>query len=207
MRARLSSALREGPAGSRGCGKNTTVAFQLDFRYILLENFLEKITVGYKLSTHRLATEKPGRGRTKRTAEQREEDLRRHQESVERMNLANIITAEEVALHKLKSSWLYQIKHRALKTGLDFDLDVESLELPVECPILGLKLQFNVGGADDNSYSMDRRDNTKGYTKDNIQIISLKANRLKSNATLEELIKIGEWAAKQKATKKGALDK
>ena len=154
--------------------------------------------MGYTLSFHNLATTKPGPGTNYRTAEQREDDLRRHKESLEKLEKEQSGITLEAALHKLKVQWLYQIKHRAIKAGMLFDLDAESLELPEFCPILGVKLKFNTGGADDSSYSMDRRDNTKGYTKDNAQIISLKANRLKSNATLDELVKMGEWAAQQK---------
>ena len=158
--------------------------------------------MGYTLSFHNLATAKPSQGMGTRTAEQKEDDLQRHKESLERLEKEQSGITLKAALHKLKVQWLYQIKHRAIKAGMLFDLDAESLELPDFCPILGIKLKFNTGGADDNSYSMDRIDNTKGYTKDNAQIISLKANRLKSNATLDELIKMGEWAGQQKIKEK-----
>lgn len=39
----------------------------------------------------------------------------------------------------------------------------------------------------DNSASIDRIDNDKRYVKGNVWIISTKANRIKSNATLAEL--------------------
>jgi hypothetical protein len=42
--------------------------------------------------------------------------------------------------------------------------------------------------------SIDRIDSTKPHTLDNIQIISWRANDIKMNATLEELIMVGEWA-------------
>jgi hypothetical protein len=34
---------------------------------------------------------------------------------------------------------------------------------------------------------VDRLDNDKGYTPDNIRVISMRANDIKSNATLDEL--------------------
>jgi len=56
-----------------------------------------------------------------------------------------------------------------------------------KCPIFGIVLEFNSTGFRDNSPSIDRIDSTKGYTPDNIQIISWKANSIKRNASLEEL--------------------
>jgi len=56
-----------------------------------------------------------------------------------------------------------------------------------KCPVFGFDLEFNSAGFRETSPSIDRIDSTKGYTLDNIQIISWKANRLKSYATLEDL--------------------
>jgi hypothetical protein len=50
-----------------------------------------------------------------------------------------------------------------------------------------MKLEFNTAGFRETSPSIDRIDSTKGYTPDNIQIISWKANRVKGYATLQEL--------------------
>ena len=140
------------------------------------------------------------RGQHHRTAAQKAEDMKRHLESLqkiaeeeERLNIA-----AEVDLHKLKTQWLYQIKHRSKAKQIPFNLTLDDLELPTECPILGISLKFNKNGAFDDSYSIDRIDNTKGYTKGNVQIISLLANLLKSKGTLDQLIKVGEWARKQK---------
>jgi hypothetical protein len=44
-----------------------------------------------------------------------------------------------------------------------------------------------------NAPSIDRIDNSKGYTKDNIMIVSTKLNLLKKDATIDELIKIGDF--------------
>ena len=56
--------------------------------------------------------------------------------------------------------------------------------------------QDNKGGilTNPNAPSVDRIDSTKKHTLDNLQIISVKANLHKSNATLDELIAQGERA-------------
>jgi len=56
-----------------------------------------------------------------------------------------------------------------------------------KCPVFGFNLEFNDAGFRETSPSIDRIDSDKGYTKDNIQIISWKANRLKAYATVEDL--------------------
>lgn len=56
-----------------------------------------------------------------------------------------------------------------------------------KCPVFGFELQWNTAGFRETSPSIDRIDSSRGYTKDNIQIISWKANRLKAYATVEDL--------------------
>ena len=48
-------------------------------------------------------------------------------------------------------------------------------------------MTINREKTEDNSYSLDRIDSTKGYIKGNVWIISKRANVIKNNATLEEL--------------------
>jgi hypothetical protein len=80
---------------------------------------------------------------------------------------------------------LTSIKARARLKDLDFDLTIEDIRPPEVCPILGIPLHR--AGCRDGTPSVDRIDNTKGYTKDNIWVISNKANTMKNNATLQEL--------------------
>ena len=42
--------------------------------------------------------------------------------------------------------------------------------------------------------SLDRRDTSLGYVKGNVEIISRKANRMKNDGTLDDLIEIGRAA-------------
>ena len=87
-------------------------------------------------------------------------------------------------------------KDRAKKKGIDFSITLKDIELPEYCPVLGVKLEVNRGkghGGRDNSYSLDRIDPTLGYVEGNVQVMSLKANSMKFNATPEELLKFAEW--------------
>ena len=76
-------------------------------------------------------------------------------------------------------------KSRAKTAGLTHTITKEDICIPAVCPVLGLTLV--PGGRSDNSMSLDRVDSSKGYVPGNVQVISLRANRLKNNATLEEL--------------------
>lgn len=85
--------------------------------------------------------------------------------------------------------WLYSLQKRAKAKGVVFDLDESDLVIPKLCPVLGIPLERNTGGRGhtSNSPSIDRIDPTKGYTKDNVKVISMRANQLKSDGTVEEL--------------------
>jgi hypothetical protein len=82
-------------------------------------------------------------------------------------------------------------KQRARLNDREHDINVEDIKAiyPADgcCPIFGLKLEFNGAGFRDSSPSIDRIDSTKGYTRDNIQVISWKANRIKGAASLQDL--------------------
>lgn len=81
-------------------------------------------------------------------------------------------------------------KHRAVKYGLEFSISPEDILLPTHCPIMGVEFTNVIGSGRNNpyNYSLDRIDSSKGYTKDNIQVISDIANIMKNNATKEQLI-------------------
>ena len=78
-----------------------------------------------------------------------------------------------------------RLKNREHSINLD---DLKSI-YPKDgrCPIFGMKLEFNTAGFRESSPSIDRIDSQRGYTKDNIQIVSWKANRIKGYASVEEL--------------------
>lgn len=89
-----------------------------------------------------------------------------------------------------------RLKESAKKRNIYFDLsitDIDDIGIPITCPILGIRLAFNRGEQRDNSISFDRIDSNEGYTRDNLVIISNRANRLKSDATLTELQQISSY--------------
>ena len=92
----------------------------------------------------------------------------------------------------LQKMLLINAKRNAKNNNREFDLTLEDIVIPTHCPILGIELTFG-GKRNNSSYSVDRIDNSKGYIKGNIQIISWLANRMKSDATQEQLIKFATF--------------
>jgi hypothetical protein len=88
---------------------------------------------------------------------------------------------------KLVDKLFTHAKARSKKTNREFSIDKTDIIIPDRCPILGIKLQENKNSCKDSSYSLDRIDNSKGYIKGNVHVISHRANQIKSSATIEEL--------------------
>lgn len=90
------------------------------------------------------------------------------------------------AINELYNHYKSSAARRNIEFGLT-KMDFYDLSYPLTCPVLGIPLAHNTGRACDNSYSIDRIDSSQGYIKDNIIVISHRANTLKNNATLQEL--------------------
>jgi hypothetical protein len=88
---------------------------------------------------------------------------------------------------------LKDARHRARISCLPFDLTEADITVPDCCPILGIPLRRAKGRPDGNSPSLDRIDNVLGYVKDNVQVISYRANTMKHDATKEELLRFAAW--------------
>lgn len=87
-------------------------------------------------------------------------------------------------------------RQRARRKGVLFSICREDIRLPALCPVLGIALELAWGGRKDNSPSLDRIDNRKGYIPGNMAVISWRANRIKSDANAEELQKVASYAAR-----------
>lgn len=111
------------------------------------------------------------------------------------VTLCNPCNSERVKSVSLEWKMHQRAKQRAKKSGREFTLRVSDIAIPEFCPVLGCKLEMHKGssGGKWNSPALDRIDNSKGYTPDNIQIISHRANVMKADASKEELINFANW--------------
>lgn len=95
-----------------------------------------------------------------------------------------------------RSRMMWLAKHRAKKYNLCFNIEKTDIIIPEYCPILKLKLLPSFEKSKDNSPTLDRINCNKGYIKGNIQVISRKANIMKSNANKKELLLFADWILK-----------
>jgi hypothetical protein len=82
---------------------------------------------------------------------------------------------------------LQHARRRARKKDLPFSIVEEDITIPDTCPVLGIQLFSGEGVTCDNSPNLDRIIPEKGYVPGNVRVISCRANRIKNNATVEEL--------------------
>lgn len=88
---------------------------------------------------------------------------------------------------------LARAKQRAKRKGLEFNINVSDIIIPEYCPLLNIKIEFSLEkrlpkrGKCLSSPSLDRIDNSKGYIKGNVRVISNMANMMKGAASKEQL--------------------
>jgi hypothetical protein len=87
---------------------------------------------------------------------------------------------------------------RAKKLGRVNTLVLSDINIPTTCPILGIPLVVHSGksGGRPDSPALDRLDSSAGYTKENVWVISQRANQMKADADFEELKKFALWVLK-----------
>ena len=84
-------------------------------------------------------------------------------------------------------------RQRAKRAGLEWTIKKENIIIPSHCPVLGIPLFREDRGSWMNAPSLDRINNDLGYVPGNVMVISRRANILKKDASLEELIAIGKF--------------
>lgn len=97
-------------------------------------------------------------------------------------------------LERLLTERYSGLKLRAVKRGLIVDFDRSYLkELWIKqkgvCAISGVEMSATVfNGRTFTNLSVDRIDSTKGYLKNNVQLVCMAVNQMKSDLTNEELL-------------------
>lgn len=109
--------------------------------------------------------------------------------------LCNQCNSTRVKSQSLEVKMWRRAKSRATERGHEFNIEVSDIVIPRFCPILGLPLIENKGrsGGDKQSPALDRIDNSKGYIKGNVLVISHLVNCMKSSADNNELRTFAKW--------------
>lgn len=73
---------------------------------------------------------------------------------------------------------------------------MKDIVIPDNCPVLGISLRSVYGEKQhDGSPTLDRFVPSLGYVKGNVSVISRKANTMKSNGSLVEILQLALWCA------------
>jgi hypothetical protein len=84
-------------------------------------------------------------------------------------------------------------QERAKENKLPINIELSDIKIPNNCPVFKIRLNKKNFKVKNNSPSLDKIVPKKGYTKNNISVISYRANTIKSDGRLDEFIKIYEY--------------
>jgi ribosomal protein S14 len=97
---------------------------------------------------------------------------------------------------KIRISWYNKFRTSALLRNKDWYLDIDEVadmydSQDGKCALSGCPVMFPIGGhPQDSDCSIDRIDSSKGYWKDNIQLVHKKVNMMKQHYSQEEFIQV-----------------
>lgn len=96
---------------------------------------------------------------------------------------------------------LKRARSRARKGDIPFNITDDDFAIPKRCPVFDIPLVINKdgygghGGWTDNSPSLDRIIPDLGYVRGNVEVVSMKANRLKNDVPIGDLITLARYYA------------
>ena len=94
-----------------------------------------------------------------------------------------------------KVTMLRKARNRAKRRNIYFDITLDDITIGRESYILDIP--FEVGSDNwQNSPSLDRIDNKRGYEKGNVIVVSMMANSIKNQATPSQIKKVGDFYEK-----------
>jgi len=105
-------------------------------------------------------------------------------------------TYHRFKIKSMKVNAVYRAKKEGYKSDLTIDYLLDIFPEDFKCPALGIKMEWGNKKGTRTSPSLDKIMPNKGYMKGNVAWVSLKANSIKSDATLEEIEKVAKWIGK-----------
>lgn len=91
---------------------------------------------------------------------------------------------------------LHSARVNAKRGDFPCSIALTDIVIPEFCPLLGIRIERSTTGRrNDASPSLDKIKPELGYVRGNVWVISWRANRIKNNATLQELQMITERLA------------
>lgn len=133
--------------------------------------------------------------------EKQKENIKRYREKNRDIILERNRTRYRSDSGRYVYAMLKRAENRAKRKGISFELTASDIVIPKVCPILGTELVIGAGqGPSDASPSLDRISLDRGYVPGNVEVISMKANRIKSDVSIEDIEKVLEYL-KHRTTK------
>ena len=84
-------------------------------------------------------------------------------------------------------------KRRAKLEGLSFTITINDIIIPEVCPVLGIPIQTGLPANSPNLPSLDKFIPELGYVPGNITVLSLRANSIKKDASIQEVEALLKW--------------
>lgn len=111
------------------------------------------------------------------------------------VTLCNKCNTDRVKSQSAEYKMLQRAKMRAKENNLNFNISISDIFIPKKCPILNIQLVSHSGksGAFRDSPSLDRINPSLGYVKGNIWVISNRANAMKSDSSISDMINFAKW--------------
>lgn len=100
--------------------------------------------------------------------------------------------SKRFAIRNPEKAMLNTSRQNARKKRQEHSITLKDIVIPDKCPVFNVPFERGT----ERTASIDRIDNSKGYVPGNIQIISKRANMMKYDANIPELLMFAEWIIK-----------
>lgn len=84
----------------------------------------------------------------------------------------------------------YMSRKRAKQKSVEHTITKDDIKLVHICPIRNVTMSRSTGKFNNDSYTLDRVDSSRGYVPGNVRVISWKANNLKSDLSVGDIVRL-----------------